>query len=182
MAEQSRLDVRLALEFLPVVIFLAVNWIAGLFAATAAVVIAGLVAIFLRWRIDQNVPWLAVGSMVLVLVLLLIGFVLDDERFLKITPTVGGVAMAGLVIIGGSFRPPLLARSLGYKLQLVPEGWRVLHWAWAGMLLAFAAINEVLWRTMPTDVWVWYAALDGWATFGAIYAATWVVAWYYWDE
>jgi intracellular septation protein len=170
------------LELLPAFAFLVVNWLAGLFAATATVVLAGLVATVLRRTIDGETPWLAVASVALVFVLLSVGILLEDDCVLKIGPTIGGIAMAIFVTIGPLFRPPLLVRSLGYKARLVPAGWRWLHIVWAAAFLAFAGINEVLRRTLPTDAWVWFAAADGWLIFATIYGGTWIVAWISWDE
>ncbi|MEM7711755.1 MAG: septation protein IspZ [Pseudomonadota bacterium] len=176
------MDRRLWLELLPGVVFVAVNWIGGLFAATAAAVMAGLVAMAIRWWMDRTVPWLAVATMALTVILLVVGIVMEDESYVKIRPTVGGVAFAAFVLLGGAFRPTLLERSLDYKLDLTAEGWQALHLAWAAITLAFAGLNEVVWRTTSTEVWVAYSAISGWATFGVVYGATYWIAWWYWDE
>ena len=39
-------------------------------------------------------------------------------------------------------------------LHVTEEGWRQLTWRWAFFFLALAALNEIVWRTQTTDLWV----------------------------
>lgn len=176
------MDRRLLLEFLPGAVFLLTNAVWDLFAATAAAIAAALVAVILRYRIDGQAPYLAIATVVLSVTLLSVGLVLDDERYIKIRPTIGGVAFAVIVLIGASFRPPLLQRSLGYKLMITDAGWRMLHLGWAGLALCLALLNELVWRNTSTDLWVAYSAIAGPMAFAFYYGVTWAVAWEYWIE
>jgi intracellular septation protein len=176
------MDRRLLLELLPGIVFLLANLVADLFVATAAASVAGAVAVALQWRMDRTLPWLAVASVVLAVVLLGIGLAFEDERFLKIRPTVGYLAFAGFIALGALARPSLLARTFKGRLRLLPSGWVALHWAWTGLLVAFAGLNEAIWRLVSTETWIWWATVDSWLSFAAIYAATWGIAWWYWDE
>ena len=176
------MDRRLLLEFLPGIVFVLANFVWTFFAATAAAILAALVAVGLRYRIDGQLPYLALATVVLSVVLFTIGYALDDERFVKIRPTLGGVAFAAILAIGVSLRPSLLERSLGYKIELTPFGWRVLHLSWMGLALTFAAMNELVWRNLTTDQWVLYGAIVGPVSFGLYFAVTWYIAWEFWLE
>jgi intracellular septation protein len=46
--------------------------------------------------------------------------------------------------------------------NLTPQGWRLLTLRWALFFVAMAILNEIIWRTQTTDVWVAFKA------FGAI--------------
>ena len=37
---------------------------------------------------------------------------------------------------------------------MTDEGWRKLTWRWAFFFLALAVLNEIVWRTQTTDLWV----------------------------
>lgn len=176
------MDRRLLLEFLPGAVFLASNTIWDLFIATAAAILAAMVAVLLRYRMDGQLPYLAIATVILSVKLLSVGVMLDDERYIKIRPTIGGIAFAVIVIAGAAFRPPILQRSLGYKLTITDAGWRVLHFGWAGLALSLALVNELVWRNTSTDLWVAYAAIASPAAFALYFAITWAVAWEYWDE
>ena len=39
-------------------------------------------------------------------------------------------------------------------LHVTEEGWRMLTWRWAFFFLALAVLNEIVWRTQTTDLWV----------------------------
>ena len=37
---------------------------------------------------------------------------------------------------------------------MTEEGWRRLTWRWAFFFIALAVVNELVWRTQTTDLWV----------------------------
>ncbi|MEM9426331.1 MAG: septation protein IspZ, partial [Pseudomonadota bacterium] len=117
------MDRRLILEFLPGIAFLLGNAYGGLLWAAAVTVVATAVAVALRWRWDASVPWLAVATFVLAVILTAFGVALNDETFVLVRPTVGAVAFAGILAAGAFARPSLLERTLGYRLKLEREGW-----------------------------------------------------------
>lgn len=176
------MDRRLLIEFLPGIVFLITNMVWGLYVATAAAIAMAVVAVIARYRIDSQVPYLALCTVALSVSLFAIGYVLDDESYIKIRPTISGIAFALIVLAGLLFRPPLLQRSLGYKLQITDTGWRILHVGWAGLALTFAFINELVWRNTSTDMWVTYGAIASPVAFALYYGVTWAVAWEYWIE
>ena len=49
---------------------------------------------------------------------------------------------------------PLLALVLDSVFDVTAEGWRKLTWRWALFFLALAVLNEIVWRTLTTDVWI----------------------------
>lgn len=176
------MDRRLLLEFLPGLVFLAVNAVSTLYVATGAAILAAMLAVYLRYRIDGQLPFLAISTVLLSIVMLGAGLVQDDERFIKVKPTIGGVSFA-IILAGGMLtRPSMLQRSMGYKLEMIPTGWTVLHIAWIALALTLATLNELVWRNTSTDAWVTYNALSGPATFAIYFGITYAVAWWYWDE
>lgn len=176
------MDRRLLLEFLPGLVFLLANAVSNLYVATGAAILAAVAAVFLRYRIDGQLPFLAVATVVLSILMLGVGLMLDDERFIKIKPTIGSVAFAVILASGMLARPSMLQRSIGYKLEMIPTGWTVLHMAWIGMALVLAVANELVWRNTSTDLWVLYNVVSGPATFAIYYGVTYTVAWWYWQE
>ena len=38
--------------------------------------------------------------------------------------------------------------------KLTPEGWRKLTFRWGLFFLLLAALNEIIWRSVSTDLWV----------------------------
>ena len=141
-------------ELGPTLVFFATNAFWGLAAATAAVMAATLLAVALGIVLDRRVPVIALATLTIVLILGGASLVFDDETFIKIRPTVGSCLFALALLVGLLFKPSFLERALGIQLQLTMKGWRVLTGFWIAFALFLAAINELVWRTMPTDTWV----------------------------
>ena len=77
-----------------------------------------------------------------------------DETFVKIKPTVMngifGAVLLGALAVGKS----PLKMMIGSALAMADEGWRKLTLNYGLYFLAIAALNEVVWRTQPDEIWV----------------------------
>ena len=51
-------------------------------------------------------------------------------------------------------KKPLLKYILGTALKLQEAGWEKLTKRWIGFFIALAILNEIIWRTQSTDIWV----------------------------
>jgi intracellular septation protein len=56
------------------------------------------------------------------------------------------------------FGRSLLGVVFDQMFHLSAEGWRKLTWRWALFFLALAVLNEIVWRTQSTDIWVAFKA------------------------
>ena len=69
-------------------------------------------------------------------------------------PTIINLLFAGILFAGNVLNKPLLKFLLGEALKLQDEGWLILTKRWIGFFIALAILNEIIWRTQSTDVWV----------------------------
>jgi intracellular septation protein len=81
---------------------------------------------------------------------------LNDERFFKMKPTLiylifGGVLGAGL--LQGKSYLRLVMESM---VPLRDEGWMILTRRVTAFFFALALANELVWRTMSTEAWVYF--------------------------
>ena len=174
------MDRRLLLEVLPGLVFLLGNAVGGLFVAAGAAVVATALAVAFRWHWDGRVPWLAVSTLGLALVLTGAGILLNDETFVLIRPTVGALAFAGIVAGGAFANPSLLERALDYKIRIEARGWPLLHIAWIALAVFSALANEVARRVLPTDQWAIFNVLSDPVLIACIWLATRLIAERYW--
>ena len=78
----------------------------------------------------------------------------DNEVFIKMKPTIINLIFAIILYGGMLVKKPLLKILLGAALRLEEEGWRILTYRWIGFFIALAVLNEIVWRTQTTDIWV----------------------------
>lgn len=160
---------KLALELGPLAVFFLANargeWLAErlpalavlggpLFVATALFVIATLVSLGVSLALTRRLPILPLVSGIVVLVFGGLALWLHDETFIKMKPTIINALFGGLLLGGLAFGKPLLGYVFESAFRLTDEGWWKLTLRWGVFLLFLAALNEVVWRMVPTDTWV----------------------------
>lgn len=160
---------KLALELGPLVVFFFANargaWLAEkvpvlaslggpLFLATAGFMAATFLALAVSWALTRTLPVMPLVSGAVVLVFGSLTLWLHDETFIKMKPTIVN-ALFGAVLLGGlAFGKSLLAYVFDAAFHLTEEGWKKLTLRWGLFFLALAALNEIVWRSFPTDTWV----------------------------
>ncbi|MGH6682396.1 MAG: septation protein A [Pseudolabrys sp.] len=145
---------KLVLDIGPLVLFFAANAKFGIFTATAAFMVAVLIALAVSYAITRHIAVMPVITAVIVLVFGGLTLVLHDDLFIKLKPTIIYVLFGGTLLGGLFFGKPLLGMVFDQMFHLSDEGWRKLTWRWALFFLALAVLNEIVWRTQTTDFWV----------------------------
>jgi intracellular septation protein len=127
---------------------------AGIFVATAVFMVAILIALVTSYMLTRRLPVMALVTALVVVVFGGLTLVLQDELFIKLKPTIIYLLFAATLFGGLIFRKPLLAMVFDQMFHLTEEGWRKLTVRWALFFVALAALNEIVWRTQSTDIWV----------------------------
>ena len=145
---------RLGLDLGPLLIFFIAFQLAGIFAATAAFMIAVLLALAVGYAIERRVSPMPLFTAVLVLIFGGLTLYLKNDTFIKMKPTVL-YAGFGLTLLGGLLFGRLFVKYVfAAAFELTEEGWRKLTFRWGWFFLALAILNEIVWRSMPTATWV----------------------------
>ncbi|MEO3432572.1 septation protein A [Inquilinus sp. CAU 1745] len=145
---------RMALEAGPLVAFFIVNRMEGIMTGTAVFMVATLVSVALSYWLERRVPLMPLIGCGFVMVFGGLTLWLDDAIFIKIKPTVVNLLFAGILFGGLAFGRVFLKLLMGTVLNLTDEGWRLLTWRWAFFFIFLAILNEIVWRSLPTDAWV----------------------------
>jgi intracellular septation protein len=156
MADKKQLNpiLKLVLDIGPLVLFFAANARFGIFVATAAFMVAVLIALAVAYAMIGRIEVMPLVTAVIVLVFGSLTLVLHDELFIKLKPTIIYLLFGGTLLGGLALGKPLLGVLFDPMFHLSEEGWRKLTWRWVLFFFALAIANEVIWRTQTTDFWV----------------------------
>lgn len=145
---------KLVLDLGPLLLFFAANSRYGIFVATALFMAAIVAALGISYALTRHLPLMPLVTAIVVVVFGTLTLVLHDELFIKVKPTIIYVLFGGALLIGLAFGKSLLGVVFDSVFHLTEEGWRKLTLRWGLFFLALALLNEVVWRTQTTNVWV----------------------------
>ncbi|MBY6120979.1 MULTISPECIES: inner membrane-spanning protein YciB [Mameliella] len=158
-----------ALEFGPILgFFAAYLWlkdrtfvIGGTEYEGFIVVTAGFIPVFLvcmgaLWALTGHLSRMQVVTAVLIVVFGGLSVWLNDDRFFKMKPTLIYLLFGGALAIGLMRGESWLQYVMDGLVPLQREGWMILTKRVAGFFLLLAVLNEVIWRTMDTEIWVYF--------------------------
>jgi len=152
-ATQGQL-LKLAVEIGPLVVFFLTNARAGIYWGTGAFMVATVVALIVSRYLFGRIPVMPLVSGACVLVFGGLTLWLQDDHFIKIKPTIVNGLFASALFAGLYFGHSLLRVVFGEVFRLTDEGWRKLTIRWACFFVFLAVLNEIVWRSVSTDVWV----------------------------
>ncbi len=158
---------KLALELGPIVLFFAGfrffkdrtfhilgNDYSGFIVMTAVFVAVIALTTFILWRLTGVLSKMQIMTLVLVVVMGGLSVWLNDERFIKMKPTLLYLAFGGVLGFGLWRGQSYLKLVMEEALPLQSEGWMILTRRLCAFFFALALANEVVWRLFSTEAWV----------------------------
>ena len=116
--------------------------------------IATTIAVLFSYIVEKKIPIMPTVGAAIILVFGGLTIYFDNEVFFKMKPTIINL-LFGAILYGGEItKKPLLKYLLGATLKLQDKGWSILTKRWIGFFIALAILNEIIWRTQSTDLWV----------------------------
>jgi intracellular septation protein len=145
---------KLVLELGPLALFFIAYSRLGLIGATAVMMVTVVVTLSVSYALLRRLPIMPLVTAIIVVIFGSLTLVFHNETFIKMKPTVLYLLFGGALLGGLAFNRPLLPVLFDGALNVTAEGWRKLTWRWAFFFLALAVLNEIIWRTQTTDLWV----------------------------
>ena len=146
--------VKLVLELGPLALFFAVYSKLGIFAATGVLMAGVVVTLAVSYTLLKRIPIMPLVTAVIVLVFGSLTLFFHDETLIKVKPTALYFLFAAALFVGLALKKPILKVLFDGALHVTEEGWRQLTWRWGFFFIALAFLNEIVWRTQSTDIWV----------------------------
>lgn len=126
----------------------------GFIVTTAIFVALIVVSTALLWKLTGKISKMQLMTLVLVIVMGGMSVWLNDERFIKMKPTLLYLAFGGMLGLGLLRGQSYLKLVMEEALPLQGEGWMILTRRLCAFFFALALANEVIWRFFSTDAWV----------------------------
>ncbi len=157
------------LEYGPVVIFFATYVLfkdsvltlggqeyTGFVLATMVFVPLLIATTFIGWLLTGEVARMQVLTVVLVVIFGGMTILFNDEKFFKMKPTLVYLLFGGVLSIGLLQGKSYLNSVMGQMVDMAHEGWMILTRRITVFFFALAILNEAIWRTQTTEVWVYF--------------------------
>jgi intracellular septation protein len=145
---------KLGLELGPLVVFFLANTQLGIFTATIAFMAATTISLVISYAINRSIPTMPLVTAVFVMVFGGLTIWLQDETFIKIKPTLVNSLFALIITFGLLTGRIFLKVILNSAFSITDEGWIKMTRAWVAFFICLAILNEIVWRSVPTDTWV----------------------------
>lgn len=126
----------------------------GFIVVTAGFVPLMVAATGVLWWLTGTLSRMQVVTVVLIVVFGGLSVWLNDERFFKMKPTLIYLIFGGVLGFGLLRGQSYLRYVMEGLVPLREEGWMILTKRVTVFFLALALANEIVWRTMSTDMWV----------------------------
>ena len=145
---------KLLIDIGPLAIFFIFYTRSGLQEAILPLMIATVIAVIISYILEKKIPIMPTMGASIVLIFGGLTIYFNDETFIKMKPTIINAVFAVILYGGIILKKPLLKYLLGAALKLEEQGWKILTQRWIAFFIALAILNEIVWRTQSTDIWV----------------------------
>ena len=145
---------KLLIDIGPLAVFFVFYTRSDLKTAILPFMIATIIAVLFSYIVEKKIPIMPTVGAVIILIFGGLTIYFDNETFFKMKPTIINILFAGILYGGIILNKSLLRYLLGAALKLQDKGWDILTKRWIGFFIALAILNEIIWRTQTTDIWV----------------------------
>ena len=145
---------KLLIDIGPLAVFFIYYTRSGLQASILPFMVATVISVLFSYILEKKIPIMPTVGAGIVLIFGGLTIYFDNDIFFKMKPTIINVLFAVILYGGILINKPLLKYLLGAALKLEETGWKILTQRWIGFFIALAILNEIVWRTQSTDVWV----------------------------
>jgi intracellular septation protein len=136
----------------------------GFIIVTAAFVILLIITNGILWMLTGKLSKMQIATLVLVVVFGGMTVWLNDDRFIKMKPTMIYLLFGGILGFGLLRGVSYLKYVMEEMMQLQDEGWMILTKRVTLFFVGLAILNELVWRSTSTETWVYFK------TFGLTFA------------
>ena len=128
----------------------------GFIVVTALFVPLLLICTAVLWKLTGKISPMQIMTVVLVTIFGGLTVWLNDDRFIKMKPTLIYIIFGGILGVGLLRGQSYLRVVMQEALPMQDAGWMILTRRATGFFFGLAVLNEVIWRSFSTDTWVYF--------------------------
>ena len=170
-SSQKNSGVKSTLEFGPVIVFfvayilferyeISFNFYGqnyeGFVLATTIFIPLILFTTFLSWRLTGEVSKIQLFTAILVVIFGGMTILFNDDRFFKMKPTLVYFLFGSILLVGLLRGKSYLQALMGTMFPMDDKGWMIISRRITGFFFFLALLNEFVWRTFSTEIWVYF--------------------------
>lgn len=146
---------KLALDYLPIVLFVAVYYLSDIYIATGVLIVALFLQVGLTWLITREVQKMLLLAAVLALIFGGATIIIHDPTFIKVKPSVLYWLFAAVLVTSQFIgEKNLIQRALEKQLELPNPVWTRLNLMWAGFFVLCGVANLYVAYEFSEEFWV----------------------------
>ncbi len=116
--------------------------------------ILSLVVIITFYILEKRVSKFQIFSISMSTLLTSAAYLLDNENFIKIQPTIFNGFFSFVLLIGLIYKQSMMKQFFGSQFFLTDKTWYKLSFRWGLFFLFLTIINEITWRKLETEDWI----------------------------
>ena len=123
---------------------------------TAAIIslILSLMVILTFYLFEKRVSKFQIFSIFMSALLTSAAYLLDNENFIKIQPTIFNGFFSFVLLAGLLYKQSMMKHFFGSQFFLTDQTWYKLSFRWGLFFLFLTIINEITWRQLDTEDWI----------------------------
>ena len=141
-------------EIIPISGFFIGSQYFNLILAAFISLILSLVVIITFYILEKRVSKFQIFSISMSTLLTSAAYLLDNENFIKIQPTIFNGFFSFVLIIGLIYKQSMMKQFFGSQFFLTDKTWYKLSFRWGLFFLFLTIINEITWRKLETEDWI----------------------------
>ena len=116
--------------------------------------ILGLFVMLTFYLIEKRISKFQIFGICMSALFTLFAYLFNDDQFVKIQPTIFNGFFSAVLLIGIFYKKAMMKQFFGSQFSLNDETWYKLSLRWGLFFLFLTIINEISWRFLETDEWV----------------------------
>ncbi|MBY6066922.1 septation protein IspZ [Leisingera aquaemixtae] len=128
----------------------------GFIVITAAFIPLMVASTLALWKLTGHLSRMQFATLILVVLFGGMSVWFNDDRFIKMKPTMLYLLFGGLLGIGLMRGQSWLKVVMEELMPLKQEGWMILTRRLCAFFFGLAVANELIWRSQSTETWVYF--------------------------